>query len=130
MIRIFQHSAGLVAVIALMTGAVGCGSDKPSFCQSLNHSSALHGLNRALGDLADPGTSRRGKASLRRSADALRQISSGAPPSLRRAFTAAATSLDLLADSGISSGTRVRSVSNDLSTLGSKVQSQCHFPVD
>jgi hypothetical protein len=126
--------SSLIAIALPMACLGGCssntprdGSSLPAVCSSLEHSTALHELEGALIDLASPASQGKGRSIVREAASSLRNISGDAPSPARPAFTNTASALDSLAVSGIANAAAVNAVNDALASLGSEVESQCHF---
>jgi len=128
--------SNLIAIALLMACVGGCGSNGtggvsnvPQICSSLEHSTALHELRGALIGLASPASQDKARSVVRNAAGSLRSIGRDAPLPVQAAFTNAASALDSLARSGMSNAAAVNALSDALGSLGSEVESQCHFPL-
>ncbi len=121
--------SGLISITLLMACLGGCGSSAPAYCQSLEHSTSLGELKGALIDLATSATEDKGRSTIRSAAGDLKNIGDDAPSPIRTDFANAASALDSLARNGISNAAAVRAVNDSLTSLGSEVESQCHFPL-
>jgi hypothetical protein len=104
-------------------------SGTSSICGALSQSPELKELDQALVDLADSATAPKAQEHIKSAANKLRNIGSTAGDSLRPKFTAAADALDRLATVGITDESATDASSQALTTLGSEVDSTCHFPL-